>query len=69
MLQVTVKDSGPGVPAEIEGRMFEENVSTKGPGRGMGLHLVREAVRLLRGSITYDRRDGSAFCVRLPLTS
>ncbi len=69
ILQVTVKDSGPGVPAEIESRMFEENVSTKGSGRGMGLHLVREAVRLLRGSITYDRRDGSVFCVRLPLTS
>lgn len=69
MLQVTVTDSGPGVPSKIEGRMFDENVSTKGPGRGIGLHLVREAVRLLRGSITYEQRDGSVFCVRLPLTA
>jgi len=67
MMQVTVTDNGPGVAPEVESQMFEENISTKGPGRGMGLYLVREAVLLLGGTFTYDRHSGSAFRVHLPL--
>lgn len=68
ILQITVKDSGPGVQPSLENRIFEEEVSTKGAGRGLGLHLVQESVRLLRGSIAYTREGGSMFCVRLPLS-
>jgi signal transduction histidine kinase len=67
VLQVSVRDDGPGVSPDFEEKMFDENSSTKGVGRGLGLHLVRESTRLLRGAITYDRRNGSEFCVRLPL--
>jgi len=67
MLRITVKDSGPGVQNELQSRMFEEEVSTKGDGRGLGLHLIREAVRQLRGTISYSFDEESAFCIQLPL--
>lgn len=67
-LQISVKDNGPGVPSELESRMFDEGFSTNGVGRGLGLHLVREAVRVLRGQVMYSSRNGSEFRVSLPLS-
>ena len=67
LVRITVKDNGPGVPADLEGRIFEEGISTKGDGRGLGLSLVREAVRVLNGEIRYQNSDGAEFQVLLPL--
>ncbi len=69
ILQIAVKDNGFGVQPGLEDRIFEEHVSTKGTGRGLGLHLVRESLRLLGGSAEYERQNGSIFRVRLPLQS
>ena len=38
-VEVTVRDSGPGIPADVAPRMFEAFFSTKGEGRGMGMGL------------------------------
>jgi DNA-binding NarL/FixJ family response regulator/anti-sigma regulatory factor (Ser/Thr protein kinase) len=68
MLQIAVRDSGPGVPRDLENSIFEEGTSTKGAGRGLGLHLVRESLRSLRGTIDYSRQETPMFSVRIPLT-
>lgn len=65
-LQVSVKDSGAGVPIALVGTIFDEGVSTKGPGRGLGLSLVRNAVRGLGGTIHYEYRSGAAFRFVVP---
>ncbi len=69
---IDIADDGPGIPAEIQDRVFEAFFTTKDVGRGTGLGL--EAVR----RIVTDRHDGSvwldsepgatAFHVRLPFT-
>lgn len=41
---VHVEDSGPGVPHDLRARVFEPSVSTKGPGRGLGLAVARNVV-------------------------
>jgi serine/threonine protein kinase/CheY-like chemotaxis protein len=52
---------------EIAERIFEEGVSSKGPGRGMGLAIVKAMVRRFRGGIQLQQHDGVSFLVTIPL--
>ncbi|MER2138258.1 MAG: ATP-binding protein, partial [Arthrobacter sp.] len=73
--RVCVQDSGPGVPAESQQRIFEQGYSTKdtarpGAGRGIGLALVNQAVLRLGGTLALDHggaSGGARFTVLLPL--
>jgi signal transduction histidine kinase len=68
-VQLAVTDDGPGIPAEIAPRIFEEFFTTKDAdrGRGMGLCLSRQIVTEMRGSITFESAPGrTVFTVRLP---
>ncbi|MHA7190871.1 sensor histidine kinase [Arthrobacter sp. MDT2-16] len=75
VLEVVVEDSGNGLPDSEKARIFEFGYSTKAAdaskaaGRGLGLALVRQAVRRFGGSVEVtDTDDGGAlFSVRLPL--
>jgi CheY-like chemotaxis protein/anti-sigma regulatory factor (Ser/Thr protein kinase) len=66
LLQLTIHDSGPGVPNDLVASVFKEGVTTKGPGRGLGLSLVRSAVRALGGTISYEYKNGAQFRLVLP---
>ena len=64
----TVKDSGPGIPPELEGRLFELFATGKKGGTGLGLAIVKKIVDDHRGSVTCDSGPGgTTFTVRLPL--
>ncbi|MFZ3452827.1 sensor histidine kinase [Arthrobacter sp. 7Tela_A1] len=73
--ELTVRDSGPGIPAESRTRIFEQGFSTKDPvqtagaGRGFGLALVNQAVLRLGGTLDVGSHHagGARFTVRLPL--
>jgi two-component system, CitB family, sensor kinase len=69
-IRLEVADSGPGVPPEVAGRIFTEGFSTKGPGRGVGLALVRRLVERAGGTVTVGRAQegGALFLVMLPLS-
>ncbi len=69
-LVLTVEDSGPGIPAELQERVFEPFVTTKSRGTGLGLAIVRRRVDNLGGEIRLSSgRDGSGavFSIRFPL--
>jgi len=72
-LMCTVSDTGPGIPAESQARLFERFEQSDGPqrrsGSGLGLAICRELVALMHGTITLHSRlgQGSTFSVRLPL--
>ncbi len=93
-LLLRVRDTGPGISPEALDGMFERGWTTKaarrggeesaggGPGRGLGLALVRQAVRRNGGSIEAARAEGrgggaagggdgggAEFTVRLPLAA
>jgi CheY-like chemotaxis protein/two-component sensor histidine kinase len=68
-LFISVADSGPGVKPEIAESIFKEGVSSKGPGRGLGLTLVKNAVEALGGSVSYVKHEGAVFQAAIPLTS
>ncbi|WP_428952232.1 sensor histidine kinase [Streptomyces sp. cg35] len=71
-LLLRVRDTGPGVDPEHADAVFERGWSTKpaGPGgRGLGLALVRQAVRRNAGTLelTQPPDGGAEFTVALPL--
>jgi sensor histidine kinase regulating citrate/malate metabolism len=76
-LEIVVEDSGPGVAEEQVPRLFERGWSTKtaaqtaaqtaGPGRGLGLALVDQAVRRNGGTIDVRPGPGARFTVSLPV--
>jgi len=64
----TVKDTGPGIPPEIHGRMFELFATGKKGGTGLGLAIVKKIVDDHRGTVTCDTSsDGTTFTIRLPI--
>jgi two-component system sensor histidine kinase FlrB len=67
-LEVVVRDDGPGVPAELAGRVFEPFVSGKARGSGLGLALAARVLDYLGGGIRLlnPGEPGAAFAVRLP---
>ena len=69
MLVFEVADSGGGIPAELEGRLFDLFASAKQGGTGLGLAIVKKIVEEHRGTITYQSRpaEGTCFTIRLPL--
>jgi heavy metal sensor kinase len=74
--QITVTDTGCGIPEELQPRVFERffradkaRGSTQGPGgAGLGLAIARSIAELHRGRLTLQRSgpEGTTFCVSLP---
>ena len=69
-VQVTVRDSGPGIPHNNLNRIFDPFFTTKeqGKGTGLGLHIVRDIVTNHGGQITAESTlgQGATFTVKLP---
>jgi signal transduction histidine kinase len=73
--EIRVVDRGPGVPPRERERIWERYARGRAakegntPGMGLGLHLVREIVRLHGGMVGVEAAPGggAAFWVRLPL--
>jgi len=69
-VEVTVRDSGHGIPKEELPKLFERfyRGSSQKPGTGLGLSIARNLVRLHGGDITVESEvgRGSEFRVRLP---
>ena len=70
--RLVVKDTGVGIPSDVQKKMFELNFTTKGTrGRGLGLGLwwVRNFVRRSGGDITIRSTvgQGTEVTVKIPL--
>jgi two-component system sensor histidine kinase HydH len=66
---IEVEDSGPGIPPEIYGRLFDLFVTAgKKDGLGLGLALSRRTVRDHGGDMWIEPADGARFVIRMPLT-
>ena len=70
-INVFIKDSGPGIPEEIQGQIFDPFFTTKaiGKGTGLGLEVVHQIVtHQHNGSITFDSKPGeTVFKVCFPI--
>ena len=73
-LALTISDSGPGISAELEARLYQPfSAGNVRHGSGLGLAICREITQALGGDITLENRDdhgriaGLDATVRLPL--
>jgi signal transduction histidine kinase len=66
---IEVKDNGPGIPAEIQPRIFMPNFTTKSSGTGLGLAICKAIVENAGGRIWFRTswQEGTSFFVELPL--
>ena len=55
---ITVDDTGTGIRKEDIGHIFEKGWSTKGEGRGTGLHQIREMIENAGGTISVESEEG-----------
>ena len=74
-LRVTVKDSGIGIPKELQHKIFgafyqvQSAINREYPGTGLGLALTKKLLELHQGTIDFDSKagEGTTFTVVLPL--
>ena len=66
--EVTVHDSGPGIAAEVQPRVFEPFFSTKSEGLGLGLAIVRSIAERHQGRVWAENHTtgGAVFGAALP---
>jgi signal transduction histidine kinase/putative methionine-R-sulfoxide reductase with GAF domain len=64
----SVQDTGPGVPPELRGRLFDLFATGKKGGTGLGLAIVKKIIDDHRGTIACDSSsEGTRFVIRLPM--
>jgi signal transduction histidine kinase len=68
--EVSVSDTGPGIPSEKIKEVFEPFFTTKAQGMGMGLSIARTIVEAHNGQIWAENKAGrgAVFRVSLPLS-
>ncbi|MEP6616553.1 MAG: ATP-binding protein [Ginsengibacter sp.] len=66
---VSVKDNGNGIPAEMRGKIFTPNFTTKTSGTGLGLAMCKGIIEKLNGKIWFESEEGehTTFFVQLPV--
>ena len=67
---IEVEDTGPGIEADVIGRLFESFFTTKATGMGMGLAICRSIIEAHGGRIVAANREdctGARFSILLPM--
>jgi PAS domain S-box-containing protein len=67
LVEVSVADSGSGIPPETMGRIFESFFTTKASGMGMGLPISRTIVEAHGGSLSAENNDSGGATFRFTL--
>ncbi|WP_374000699.1 ATP-binding protein [Bdellovibrio bacteriovorus] len=68
-IALVVRDNGPGISAEIAGRLFQEGVTHgKKSGTGLGLYQVKEELNVYGATVAFSSSsEGAVFEIALPL--
>ena len=64
-VEINIEDTGPGIPPELHGQIFNPFFTTKKEGVGLGLSLVSKIVDDHRGWIRISSGPGKGACFRL----
>jgi signal transduction histidine kinase len=68
-VEVSVSDTGPGIPDDVARQLFEPFFTTKPQGTGLGLSIARQITEEHGGELTWENRPGggATFTLRLPI--
>jgi signal transduction histidine kinase len=64
---IEVEDTGPGIPLEIRGKIFDPFFSTKGDGTGLGLAIASRIIDKHGGNLEFDTQLGKGTIFRIVL--
>ena len=66
---IEVEDNGPGIPAEVQERLFDPFFSTKENGTGLGLAIAAKIVDKHDGALVFETQQGhgTTFGIVLPV--
>jgi signal transduction histidine kinase len=64
-VEINIEDTGPGIPSELHGQIFNPFFTTKREGVGLGLSLVSKIVDDHRGWIRVSSEPGKGACFRV----
>jgi signal transduction histidine kinase len=69
-VEITVEDTGVGIPEDVKAKMFTPLFTTKSKGQGFGLPVVKRLVEAQGGAIGFESEvgKGTKFTVTFPLT-
>ncbi len=68
-LNISLKDTGPGIPKEQHDKIFDLFYSTKSGGTGVGLAITKNIIHAHGGNIRFrELNKGAEFIIELPLS-
>ncbi|MCB0213013.1 MAG: GAF domain-containing protein, partial [Anaerolineae bacterium] len=69
-IRIEFSDSGQGIPADVQSRLFEPLFTTKEHGSGLGLFTTYKVIKAHHGQITVDSTlgQGTTFTILLPVS-
>ncbi len=68
-LNISLKDTGPGIPEEQHDKIFDLFYSTKSGGTGVGLAITKNIIHAHGGNIRFrELNKGAEFIIELPLS-
>jgi signal transduction histidine kinase len=69
LVELTIHDTGPGIPPKIQKKIFNPFFTTREKGTGLGLAIVRNIIDSHNGEIEVESEEGkgTAMIIRLPL--
>jgi signal transduction histidine kinase len=69
MVNVSIEDSGPGIPAELAEKIWDPFFTTKDKGTGLGLGIVKNIVKSHNGNIVIENlpAGGTRVAINLPV--
>jgi len=67
-VRISIKDNGPGIPDEVQQKLFVEKITTKESGHGYGLPICKKIIENHNGSLEVESAlgHGSTFTITLP---
>jgi len=67
-VNVTVSDTGVGIPDEIKPKLFQPLMTTKSKGQGFGLAVVKRLVEAQGGTVSFESKvgEGTQFKITFP---
>jgi signal transduction histidine kinase len=64
---ISIRDEGPGIPADKLGRIFDPYFTTKDKGTGLGLAIVKHNTEIYGGTVHVESEVGKGTCFTIAL--
>ena len=56
--EITIQDTGEGIPKEVQAKLFTPLMTTKSKGQGFGLAVVKRMTEAMGGTVTFETEEG-----------